>query len=211
MVKTPDWDETKHPRIPGDGPGGLPGGRWVSTGGGFGSSLGASALKGTMSALGVGSLGKKAKRIHRRGMSTYSGRGRPSAAVKALYAQARQEAGHITPPYGMTAGDVAKEIFKNTAYNAAGAAAKAAVKGATKQGFKALGTNGYIDPVSKSRTSYSGNLMSMNYNPFDAPVKIPATRSTFDERGFRINIYAGKVNKKRRPTFPNGYNKGDSG
>lgn len=209
MVKTVDDHWKTQPRVPGDGPGGAPGGQWMSTGGSFGTSLGSSALKGTMSALGLGSLGKKAKRIHRRGMSTFSGRGRPSAATKALYAQARQEAGHITPPFGMTAGDVAKEIFKNAAYNAAGTAAKAAVKGVTKEGFKALGTNGYIDPVSKSRTSYSGNLMSMNYNPFDAPVKIPATRSTFDERGFRINIYAGKVTKKRRPTFPNGYNKGD--
>jgi hypothetical protein len=40
-----------------------------------------------------------------------------------------------------------------------------------------------------------------------SPPRVPTHYNKNDEKGYKVNFYIGKVHKKRRPTFPTGYQK----
>lgn len=188
-----NWDESQHPRHPAGAPQSQ-GGEFAEGGGGGSRFFKKDKASGrfTTQASAATRLARKA------GILAQPRSHKKKSTV--------QDVGAMPPKLKVSrSGSVAKAVTRAAGdFAAIGAshAIRAASGGTADVQFVRKSTGG------KPRSSGHDWLDTSDNSGYGtAPPRVPTHYSKNDEKGYKVQFYVGKVTKKRRPTFPQGYRK----
>jgi hypothetical protein len=193
------WDESKHPRKPAGAP---------ASGGGEFATVGSIATKiGRHVGARLGILSPP--RSHKKKFTPPS----PFKAPKITGDKKIDKALHFQ---SLKESHALRRGIKAAAFNIGAGAASQAVGAGVAIGTHAIAHKlgghgvGSYRTISK-RTGKTPNYVAVTDDPswplYGTPQKIPNYVTPATERGFKLGLQFSTVKKKRRPTFPTGYNK----